>query len=65
MAVIYLKHERHGSKVATSDLEVEHDMQYGWEVYDPTANEPSVNVQEEVAPVNTLEVKSRRRKTAE
>lgn len=36
MPVIYLKHPIHGSKVAISEFEVEHDKALGWEVYDPT-----------------------------
>lgn len=43
MAVIYLRHPRHGAKVAISDMEAENDMQNGWEEYDPTelVNEPA------------------------
>ena len=37
MAVIYLRHPIHGAKVACSDLEAQHDMNLGWEVFDPTA----------------------------
>jgi hypothetical protein len=51
---IYLKHPVHGSKVAISDMEVEADVQNGWEVYNLDA--PVV----EAAPVNELK---RRRKT--
>jgi hypothetical protein len=51
---IYLKHPQHGSKVATSDLEVEADVKNGWEVYNLDA--PVV----EAALVNELK---RRRKT--
>lgn len=40
MAVIYLKHPLHGSKVACSDIEVRHDKAQGWEEYDPS--EPSL-----------------------
>jgi hypothetical protein len=36
MAVIYLKHPRHGTKVAISDLEADNDLQNGWEEFDPT-----------------------------
>lgn len=35
MAVIYLRHPKHGAKVAISDMEAENDMQNGWEEYDP------------------------------
>jgi len=68
MAVIYLKHSVHGHKVACSDIEADYDETHGWKRY--TLSEPSVEVnveetvEEEAAPVNTLEVKTRRRKTA-
>jgi hypothetical protein len=35
MAVIYLRHEVHGVKVATMDLEAEADIENGWERFDP------------------------------
>lgn len=35
MAVIYLKHPVHGSKVACSQAEAEYDVENGWVVYDP------------------------------
>ena len=69
MAVIYLKHPVHGHKVACSDLEAEHDENYGWERYTidtPITKEPvveEVETEVEAAPANTLEVKTRRRKT--
>ena len=52
-------------KVATMELEAEYDEKNGWVRY--THDTPSISVEEsaeEAAPVNTLEVK-RRRKTAE
>lgn len=33
MAVIYLKHERHGTKVACSEDEAKHDEGHGWTRY--------------------------------
>ena len=51
---IYLKHPKHGFKVAISDLEVEEDVKNGWKVYNLDA--PEV----EVAFVNELK---KRRKT--
>lgn len=57
MAVIYLKHDVHGTKVATSDLERDYDLQHGWKVYNPDT--PSVK--DDAAPVNALEVKRRGR----
>jgi len=54
--MIYLKHEIHGRKVATMELEAEYDEQNGWVRY--TLDTPIV---EEAAPVaNELEVKRRR-----
>jgi hypothetical protein len=58
--VIYLTHPLHGAKVATMDLEAEADEKNGWTRYNPdTPSEP------EAAPVNVLEVKRRRKTTAE
>lgn len=70
MPLIYLKHPNHGNKVATMEQEAEYDEQNGWVRY--TVDTPSISEEvetveeatEEAAPVNTLEVK-RRRKTAE
>jgi hypothetical protein len=67
MPIIYMKHPIHGAKVATMEAEAEHDESHGWERYE-LDTQPALVVEavEEViaAPVNTLEVK-RRRKTAE
>lgn len=41
MAVIYLKHPVHGSKVACSEQEAEYDKGNGWVVYDPTTGAAS------------------------
>ena len=68
MPLIYLQHPDHGSKVATMEQEAEYDEQNGWVRY--THDTPSISQEvelveqsaEEAAPVNTLEVK-RRRKT--
>ena len=67
MPIIYMNHPIHGAKVATMEAEAEHDETHGWKRYElDTQPEPVAEVEEEViaAPVNTLEVK-RRRKTAE
>ncbi len=67
MPIIYLKHPVHGTKVATIDAEAENDEANGWERYElDTQPEIVEEVEQEViaAPVNTLEVK-RRRKTAQ
>jgi hypothetical protein len=58
MSVIYMKHEVHGAKVATMELEAIADEANGWVRY--TLDTPV----EEVAPINVLEVK-RRKKSAE
>jgi hypothetical protein len=60
MPIIYLSHPDHGTKVATMELEAEFDEKNGWVRYtDDTLSEEVI-----AAPVNTLEVK-RRRKTIE
>jgi len=67
MPIIYMKHPIHGTKVATMDAEADYDEANGWERYElDTQPEIVEEVVEEViaAPVNTLEVK-RRRKTAQ
>lgn len=57
--VIYLKHPKHGAKVAICDMEAVADETNGWTRY--TLDTPI----EEVAPVvNTLEVKRRRGRPA-
>lgn len=60
MAVIYLKHEIHGAKVATLDLEATADEANGWVRYTP---DTPLQVVEQAAPVK--EVKTRARKVAE
>jgi hypothetical protein len=60
MPIIYLTHPDHGTKVANMELEAEFDEKNGWVRYtDDTLSEEMI-----AAPVNTLEVK-RRRKTIE
>lgn len=39
MAVIYLMHDQHGCKVATSDAEARYDRSNGWYEYDPSEPE--------------------------
>jgi len=52
---VYLRHPVHGTKIATLELEVEHDKEHGWYEYDPEAFiEPEVSA-------NRLEVKRRGR----
>lgn len=62
MAVIYMKHPIHGAKVATMELEAIADEENGWVRY--TLDTPA-EVVEEVAPVNVLEVKRRRKVVTE
>jgi hypothetical protein len=57
MAVIYLAHPRHGSKVAISEEEARCDEEFGWERYDPTAPEK--------APVNEMSAGSKRRRATQ
>ena len=54
MAVIYLKHEQYGAKVAISDSEADYDETNGWKRYnlETPASEPELEVA-----VNALEVK--------
>lgn len=56
--VIYLKHPKHGAKVAICDMEAVYDEENGWTRY--TLDTPI-----EAAPVvNTLEVKRKRGRPA-
>jgi hypothetical protein len=64
MAVIYLRHPTHGAKVATSDMEVDHDRENGWEVYDPT-NLSVESALDELEPVNELQPRRRSRRIQE
>jgi hypothetical protein len=52
---IYLRHPKHGTKVAIADAEADADERNGWVRYTP--GEPEV-------PVNELEAKRRRRPAA-
>jgi hypothetical protein len=38
---IYLRHPRHGQKVAISNLEAKEDMDNGWEEFDPSDTDDS------------------------
>jgi hypothetical protein len=55
MAMIYLEHPDHGRKVATMELEAEFDEKNGWTRYN--LDTPCVVEEEEIAPVNALEIK--------
>jgi len=77
MAVIYLRHPKHGTKVAISDLEADNDAQNGWEEYDPNATvdldddmpdepaAPAAAEPEPVEPVNELQPRRRGRRPRE
>lgn len=51
MAVIYLRHPKHGEKVACSEHEAEHDREHGWEDFDPTVQEPGADVPDFLTPM--------------
>jgi hypothetical protein len=55
MPLIYMRHPRHGVKIATMDLEAQHDEQHGWERYTP-GEEPEPNL-----PVNQMARRVRRK----
>lgn len=59
MPLIYLRHPRHGEKIATLELEAEYDEQNGWERYTVEAPEATPEV-----PVNHM-VRRRRRESAD
>jgi hypothetical protein len=55
---IYLKHPDHGIKIASMEMEAEFDEQNGWVRY---TNETPSKEEMIAAPVNTLDVKRRRK----
>ncbi len=59
MPLIYLKHPRHGEKIASLEMEAEYDEQNGWERYTPGAPEAEPEV-----PVNQM-LRRRRRESAD
>lgn len=52
MAVIYMKHPRHGAKVAISEHEAIFDEMNGWTRYDP--NTPVKAVEADTAPAEVV-----------
>jgi hypothetical protein len=54
---IYLRHERHGTKIATMEMEAEFDEEHGWVRYNPEES----NTFEDNAFINALQVKRRGR----
>ena len=66
MPLIYLRHPRHGLKIATMDLEAQYDEQNGWERYNP--NEPKPEAELELPPasvINELPRRGRPRRSVE
>jgi hypothetical protein len=57
MAVIYLAHPQHGSKVAISEEEAFYDEDFGWERYNP--EEPAKSS------VNEMPARNSRRRTTQ
>ncbi len=51
---IYLKHERHGTKVATSEAEAVYDESHGWTRYD-VATPPATDDRDDLIPAFSLE----------
>jgi len=41
MPNIFLRHPKHGEKVAISVLEAREDMEHGWEEFDPSSPDDS------------------------
>lgn len=62
MPVIYLRHPRHGCKIATMHLEADYDEQNGWERYTPGEPEPQDD-EPAAAPVNVLGRRRRKEPT--
>jgi hypothetical protein len=50
VGVIYLKHDTHGCKVATSTAEAAYDKTHGWYVFDPVDDTPAPDVVNEFVP---------------
>ncbi len=40
MAVIYLMHPKHGVKIASMEMEAQHDESHGWVRFDPDEQLP-------------------------
>ena len=48
MAVIYLMHPKHGVKIATMEMEAQHDESHGWSRFDPDEQLPDAPVEANV-----------------
>jgi len=55
VAVIYLRHPTHGTKVAMMDAEAEADERNGWKRFTPGAPAPAAPVAPELAPEPIVE----------
>lgn len=55
MAIIYLRHEKHGTKVAFSEQEAHHDEGYGWRRFDIN------QIEQKEEPVNAMASKRGRK----
>jgi hypothetical protein len=60
MALIYLRHARHGVKIATLEMEAEADEENGWERFDPNDDDSGRSDQRSVETVG----RPRRRRNA-
>lgn len=58
MAEIYLRHPRHGVKIASMEMEAQHDEMHGWSRFDPAASADDAPLPDELE--NTM-VEPRRR----
>jgi hypothetical protein len=50
MALIHLKHDIHGEKIATLELEAEYDEKHGWVRYTPGEDAPVEQLVNELRP---------------
>jgi len=65
MAHIYLRHPKHGEKVAISWVEARDDMEHGWEEFDPSSpddSESPVSAEMSASGTSGNELKARRRR---
>jgi hypothetical protein len=63
MATIYMQHPDHGCKVAVMEQEAVYDELNGWVRYNPETPSSDSDDSVSAAPVNSLEVKRRRRQS--
>ena len=62
MAEIYLMHYRHGTKIATMEMEAQYDEQNGWVRFDPDEMvAPADDLPEPTAEANVMAEGPRRR----